>query len=615
MDEIAKGDAPEFQTREEFKAWLKDKPREWSVVLAARAALRVIPLVYRTLFTTTAHNRFSQQTSALFRAAAIGRVAAKIPARRFTNVAVPAFTAAAQAAIDAEAMGAGHAYDASYGDDGAAARTREAYELAFIARAAAATAATIYDAAHFSYAADATPESAYLAPDLSWDAVSLDAHLLIGGVVPAVLISEPLWLSTYPEWASGAWTRLRDALPNAEHWEVWIDWYEARLKKSRWSEKKELIYASVPLEVWKQGHVAANTWIYEELQKLQRKRPRREADALDDRDLIEQSPAPTSFRIVGDKIDAAPETADSIDETIASAFYDEAKRKARELRERLARAQADKRLQSNLALLEARLGASLADVSVGHLLPSLYSLERDFSVYNSEDGRKEHSLELIAALGDAAGAVRDFVSLFPKVRLIEAEALALRIVQQPETQDEIAKQGRRAIAAARESPLVTPAAVSALQDTEQSVTIARDSDERARQLSYLVLDLRNFARAGIALALKEVGGLAGDCWVDIRKKVPPAVGTLTRIGLVTLGLSTLVDQLAPAKIKLLKEVGGIARGLGKAIEETAPPKAKEKASAPEKSEAESSPRRDTLATEKNAPQTKGGKRTLQKRKR
>jgi hypothetical protein len=388
-----------------------------------------------------------------------------------------------------------------------------------------------------------------------------------------------------------------------------------RLKNSRWSEPKELIYASVPLEIWEQSHVAASSWIYEELQKLEQKNTNPDDGAISDHELVDQSPAPTSFRIVGDKIDAEPETAASIDETIAAAFYDEAKRKAHELRERLERAQADKRLQANLALLEARLGASLADVSVGRLLLSLYSLERDFSVYNSEDGRKEHSLELIAALGDAAGAVRDFVSLYPKVRLIEAEALALRIVQQPETQDEIAEQGRRAIAAARESPLVTPAAVSALQDTEQSATIARDFDERARQLSYLVLDLRNFARAGIALALKEVGGLAGDCWIDIRKKVPPAVGTLTRIGLVALGLATLVDQLAPTKIKLLKEVGGVARGLGKAIEKGAPPKANDKPNAPEKSEAESSPRRDTHATEKNASHTRGGNRALQKRKR
>lgn len=600
MDEVAKGNAPEFRTREEIAEWLEGKPREWSFALAAQAALRLLPLVSRALPSRNADGerlqRFLQLISAVFQCTAIGRVATKYPPRRIdaASAAFAAFSAASAAKAYARP------------DD-----TDDAFALTFAATLAAFAANAVNAAnafAHVDDFADAGDASA-------WEALTADARFLAAGGAPSALAVEPLWREHTPQRIEAAWAQLRRALPEGEHWEVWINWYEAQRIKSRWNEKKEFIYASVPLEVWEQGHVAANTWIFEELQKLKRKKPRREDRGRDDHDLIEQSPAPTSFRIVGDKIDAAQETADSIDETIASAFYDEAKRKARELRERLERAQADKRLQTNLALLEARLGGSLADVNVGHLLPSLYSLERDFNVYNSEDGRKEHSLELIAALGDAAGAVRDFVSLFPKVRLIEAEALALRIVQRPETQDEIAEQGRRAIAAASESPHVTPAAASAVQDTEKSVTIARDADERARQLSYLVLDLRNFTRAGLALVLKEAGGLAGDCWLDIRKKVPPVVGTLTRISLFAFGLSTLVDQLAPAKIKLLKEVGGVARDLGKAIEDGAPPKVSDKPSAPEKNESESSPPRDSRRAEKAAPHAKSGNRAPQRRKR
>jgi hypothetical protein len=197
--------------------------------------------------------------------------------------------------------------------------------------------------------------------------------------------------------------------------------------------------------------------------------------------------------------------------------------------------------------------------------------------------------------------VRDFVALFPKVRQIEAEALALRIVQQPEIHEEIAEQGRKAIAAASDSPHVTPAAESALRDTEKSVVTARDADERARQLSYLVLDLANFARAGIVLAAKEVGGFAGDCWREIRSRVPSRIGKLAALGVTLYGLSTLAEHLPLEKIKLLRDLGSVTEKLGKLIEDKPPPKASDTASTSEPNESTPPPKRDSRATDSNPP--------------
>ena len=47
-----------------------------------------------------------------------------------------------------------------------------------------------------------------------------------------------------------------------------------------------------------------------------------------------------------------------------------------------------------------------------HLLARWLNL--DFRVYDSEEGRKEHAGDLVAALGDLAETVRDFVSQFPR---------------------------------------------------------------------------------------------------------------------------------------------------------------------------------------------------------
>jgi hypothetical protein len=66
-------------------------------------------------------------------------------------------------------------------------------------------------------------------------------------------------------WASDAWARLRATLPKDEDWDVWIDWYEERLRGGSRGEDYELIFASVPQEDWDKGPAAINGWIREHL--------------------------------------------------------------------------------------------------------------------------------------------------------------------------------------------------------------------------------------------------------------------------------------------------------------------------------------------------------------
>ena len=51
------------------------------------------------------------------------------------------------------------------------------------------------------------------------------------------------------------------ALTKGEHWDVWIDWYEERLRGGSRGEDYELVFASVPQEEWDKGSAAANLWI------------------------------------------------------------------------------------------------------------------------------------------------------------------------------------------------------------------------------------------------------------------------------------------------------------------------------------------------------------------
>jgi len=71
----------------------------------------------------------------------------------------------------------------------------------------------------------------------------------------------PLWWESPPDYWKKDWERLKTALPGDEDWDVWIDWYEERLRGGSRGEAYELVFARAPQEVWDRGPAAANAWI------------------------------------------------------------------------------------------------------------------------------------------------------------------------------------------------------------------------------------------------------------------------------------------------------------------------------------------------------------------
>ena len=106
---------------------------------------------------------------------------------------------------------------------------------------------------------------------------------------------------------------------------------------------------------------------------------------------LQQRPAAFQFQVVGDKIDALPDDARPIDAETARDFYDEAKRKGHDLRDRLQRTQADENIRAHVDLLLTRLGLSYSDMRPGLMLSALRSLEFDVRAYDGEEGRRELS--------------------------------------------------------------------------------------------------------------------------------------------------------------------------------------------------------------------------------
>ncbi len=248
--------------KDELEEWLRERPREDAVVLAARAALRALATVasHQPPAGETKHaESFAQLVATLLRPAALARVAGKYPSRadELRAGADAAFTATA-VAFDPDCMFAGDAANAAAGavvadDEDDAAN-------------AAADAAFAVDAA-FGFAADEADQAK--AADAAAAVTAADVEFLTNGGTAAQLADQPLWLGgAPPDWAADLWRRLRLALPAGQDWDVWTPWFDERLLGAvSPSEAYEFAFASVPNEVWSQGPAAANRWIKEHLPK------------------------------------------------------------------------------------------------------------------------------------------------------------------------------------------------------------------------------------------------------------------------------------------------------------------------------------------------------------
>ena len=234
--------------------WLAGQNRELAVAIAARTASRVSPLVVRAfqgLLSSDLERKVGQLTSAVFRAGALARVVAKYPERAgdFRKAAGEAMRVALEVA-----QNAAHA----------------AAALGAMKAAVASVNATFADAsANAANAANAALDATVgvSATAVAWEEIQADV-IASREKKAGTLVDLPLWARGAPRWAEIAWAELRELLPEGEDWDVWIDWYEERLRGGSRGEEYELSSAACRWELWNKGPAAANKWICEHLAGL-----------------------------------------------------------------------------------------------------------------------------------------------------------------------------------------------------------------------------------------------------------------------------------------------------------------------------------------------------------
>lgn len=264
---------PDPHNLRDFERWLAQQPPEWSVVIAVRAALRVLPLA--------GVEQSSTIVLSIFRATAIARFAAKYSNRANGLEALRAGGAAAGAsAASASAVASGVAYAA--------------------AAAAYAVASTVGDFATSTSTSTSTSAVAHAAAasDYAASAVRMDVDSLASrAMTPQQLAEAELWFAFRRSPFAAEWQSMKSALlGQGGHWSVWIDWYESVLSgtPSR-SEDEDAAFTEVAGKLSWDNAEAANTEISQRLRAI-RARPGSELpNEARDPDPLENIPSPISI--------------------------------------------------------------------------------------------------------------------------------------------------------------------------------------------------------------------------------------------------------------------------------------------------------------------------------
>jgi PTS system mannose-specific IIA component len=299
---------------------------------------------------------------------------------------------------------------------------------------------------------------------------------------------------------------------------------------------------------------------------------------------IAQRPAAFRFALRGYKIDALPEVPEVVDADVADSLYSELFNKANVLKRRLAETNSDKRVQDTIQRLIDALADRFDRVRPGVLLSRSRSVEADRNAFDSEEGRRELFPGAFSMLDDVWLSAQDLLAVYPIVRKIESERLALAIQQDQNLISEIrAETDQIKDAAAESSDAVTVNGVAALRENDPEINQARNLQVRTNVIADQLLVIRNFCSevfravrdagtdAGILMghslkvAGQELKTVGQDSWKQVRENLPIGVGKAARV----LPLVALVGLLA----KISMPVAGLAtlvRGfkpIAKAIKE------------------------------------------------
>jgi len=259
---MAKSDAagpPDFKDQNAAEAWLQTQPREAGVAIAARTALRVLPLAHASL-----DEKLDRPTKTfvlpLFRATA-QTLLLSYANKLSSKYSLPDLADHVASAINlADEEQKKQNFPSKEALSHCINTISSAFSFAYI---------TQNNDLYLFFIAYARVESIKAAILYGMDTAERfaasrqkDFQSLAHYNSTSALAASPLWPSAEPQAVADQWRALKSHLLAAdEGWEVWTDWYEARLRGDPFDPELERARVLIDEAIWKQGPKAVNAEI------------------------------------------------------------------------------------------------------------------------------------------------------------------------------------------------------------------------------------------------------------------------------------------------------------------------------------------------------------------
>lgn len=344
--------------------------------------------------------------------------------------------------------------------------------------------------------------------------------------------SAKLWVGGEPKWFDRSWRRLKDVLlERREGWELWVDWFERRIRGARPGLLTASVILDIPDELWGEGPDELNRYLHREIGIFDL--TDRLNDPQEDARPPAPGPGPYAVSIRQGKLEAEPTPGRPVDNGLALDLRNALQELAVDVLNTLSDNLADPPLTAAIQKLLADLSADMESLPLGRLQIDLRVLQGFSTSYSSAELGSDRTIHgLVSALAEG---LYDLTSQYNAIRQMEAGRIAMGVVSQADIRP-LQEPVRAIVEAAQSSDIVGDSLIAALTEGNDEIASisnkinnpltpldvkAKAIDQRAAIIGQQLLTVWNFGVAVVQLpvvATRALGKAAADGAVSGVKK-------------------------------------------------------------------------------------------------